>query len=120
MERITERHPVPGPVVYGYLRVPASHNKRRQALSRALAVYCEEHELLLSGVFTDRGEPAVMSPAFAGLLGVLALDGSYGVVTPARSHLGVRGIGVQRADLIAQTSRRLMVLRGRDTTAVAQ
>jgi hypothetical protein len=120
MERITERHPIPGPIVYGYLRLPVAQPTRRQALTRALEGYCEEHELLLGGVFTDRGEPQVMSAAFAGLLAVLAMDHSYGVVTPARTHLGSRGLGIERTDLIAQTGCRLMVLRDSDTTVDAR
>jgi hypothetical protein len=120
MESLTERYLVPGPAVYGYVRLPAAQQTRRRALTRALENYCEQHELLLGGVFTDGGEQTLMSPAFAGLLAVLAMNHSYGVVTPARSHLGSRGLGIERTDLIAKTGRRLMVLRDSDTRVDAR
>lgn len=110
MERITERHPVPSPMVYGYLRVTTTQSARRQAFTRALESYCRPHKFQLGGTFTDNGESSVMSPAFAGLLAVLVMDRSHAVVIPARSHLGVLGIGVERTDLIVQTGRRLIVL----------
>ncbi len=120
MEHITERHPVPGPVVYGYLRLSGVQPSRRRALTRALKGYCGDHELQLGGVFTDAGESQTMSPAFAGLLSVLVMDPTYGVVIPARTHLGSRGLGVERTDLIARTGRRLMVLRDSDTRVDAR
>ncbi|MFJ2259602.1 hypothetical protein ACIOKD_14910 [Streptomyces sp. NPDC087844] len=80
MEPLTEHRSVNGPVVYGFLRlvnVPA----REIALSASLAEYCRQHEVLLSGVFTDRtatGGPA--SASFTGLMDVLVLPDAYGVV----------------------------------------
>lgn len=111
MDRITERHPIPGPTVYGYIRLPAGQPARRRALTETLLVYCEQHELRLGGVFVDHSDSTVMSAAFTGLLDVLALDGAYGVVTPARAHLGPRAISSERSDLIDQSRRRLMVVR---------
>ncbi|GAA0979145.1 hypothetical protein GCM10009555_043300 [Acrocarpospora macrocephala] len=115
--RITERHPIPGPLVYGYLRLPAPNPARRQALTWAVRAYCDQHELVLGAVFTDSLTPAVLSAAFAGLLDALAVEGSYGVVTPSTAHLGGRRLGQERTGLIAVTGRRLMLVRG--TTAAA-
>ncbi|MFC7723200.1 hypothetical protein [Nonomuraea recticatena] len=69
-EPLTEQRPMPGPVVYGYLRLLRSAPARRHALRDALAEYCRQHELQLAGVFTDRGGGA----AFAGLLDVLSVS----------------------------------------------
>lgn len=113
MAPLTEWHPVPGPLVYGYLRLPACSRARRAALTRALLTYCGQHELLLGGVFTD--EPLgglVLSPGFAGLLDALRVDGSYGVVTPSATHLGSGVTGRARLRKIAETGRRLMLIRG--------
>ncbi|WP_395369758.1 ATP-binding protein [Streptomyces tubercidicus] len=53
----------------------------------SLAEYCRSHELVLSGLFTERSATNG-SGAFTGLLDVLALPDTYGVVAPAASHLG--------------------------------
>lgn len=92
MERITEHHPVSGPVVYGYLRLTPSQIRRRWPLSQMLELYCQQHELVLGGVFTDHASTTLMAPAFAGLIGVLALPGAYGVLLPTRTHLGSRAL----------------------------
>ncbi|MGR3939261.1 hypothetical protein [Streptomyces sp. BRA346] len=111
MEDITERRPVDGPHVYGYLR-RTSCKARATALADSLAEYCRQHELTLSGLFTEYGPVAeVRSPAFIGLLDVLALPHTYGVVLPARSHLGPNRIAVERERQIAGTSTRLIMVR---------
>jgi len=91
------------------------------ALTRALVTYCTQHELLLGGVFTD--EPfnrLVLAPGFAGLLDALAMEGSYGVVTPSAAHLGSGVTGRARIQKIAETGRRLMLVRGVLSPAVAR
>jgi hypothetical protein len=121
MAPLTEWRPVPGPVVYGYLRLAACTRARRVALTRALVTYCSQHELLLGGVFTD--EPfsrLVLAPGFAGLLDVLTLEGSYGVVTPSAAHLGSGVTGRTRVQKIIETGRRLMLVRGVVAQAVAR
>ncbi|WP_039641335.1 hypothetical protein [Streptomyces sp. 769] len=111
MEPITERRPVNGPRVYGYLRQTSS-KARHNALADSLAEYCRQHELTLCGLFTEWGPiTEVRSPAFVGLLDVLALPDAYGVVLPARVHLGPKRIAVEREQQIAQTSARLIVVR---------
>jgi hypothetical protein len=111
MGTITEERQVPGPVVYGYLLLTAACLTRRIALSRALAEYCEQHELTLAAVFTDTGDDTVQAPGFTGLLDALATEPSYGVVIPTPAHLGrSRGAGSRRA-IIAGTGRRLMLIR---------
>lgn len=115
MGDITEHRWVCGPRVYGYLRLPAPRSARRKALTQAVIGYCERHELLLGGVFTERATSGQLdSPAFAGLLDALAASGGYGVVLPSPAHLGSsRAVICERASLLAETGARLMVIRGR-------
>lgn len=118
MEPLTESRPVPGPLVYGYLRLPSSSRTRRAALTRALAAYCGQHELLLGGVFTDDAHSrAVLSPGFAALLEALVLKDCYGVVTPSAAHLGGGVTGRTRIHRITETGRRLMLVRSALTPA---
>lgn len=121
MAPLTEWRPVPGPLVYGYLRMAACSRARRMALTRALVTYCFQHELLLGGVFSDEpfGGP-VLTPGFAGLLDVLTLEGSYGVVTPSAAHLGSGVTGRARIQKITETGHRLMLVRGTLAQAVAR
>lgn len=112
MEPITERRKINGPYVYGYLRHTASSAARHSALADSLAEYCRQHELTLCGLFTEREATAdVNSPAFVGLLDALALPDAYGVVLPARSHLGPKCIAAERERQIDALSTRLIVVR---------
>jgi hypothetical protein len=112
MESLTECRPVPGPLVFGYLRLSASSRARRVALTCALATYCGPHELLLGGVFTDDSHSrAVLSPGFAGLLDALALKDCYAVVVPSAAHLGAGVTGRTRVHRITETGRRLILVR---------
>jgi hypothetical protein len=117
MGPITEQRPVPGPVVYGYLLLTAAYRARRTVLSRALAEYCEQHELTLAAVFTDVGDDTVQAPGFTGLLDVLATKPSYGVVIPTHAHLGHGRAAGSRLAVIASTGRRLMLIRGKTSTS---
>ncbi|MER6140848.1 hypothetical protein ABT174_12395 [Streptomyces sparsogenes] len=111
MEQITERRLVNGPYVYGYLRRTSSQ-ARHAALADSLVEYSRQHELTLCGLFTEWGTVTeVRSAAFVGLLDVLALPDTYGVVLPARSHLGPKSIVAERERQIAQTNARLIVVR---------
>ncbi|MGW2508265.1 hypothetical protein ACWC0A_02335 [Streptomyces scopuliridis] len=113
MESLTEHRGVNGPVVYGFLRLVNVSTARETALSASLAEYCRQHELLLSGVFTDRTAPGGHgSAAFTGLLDVLALPDTYGVVLPAASHLGPKVIAAQRERELATAGVRLLLVRG--------
>src|SRR6266567_4201858 len=87
MEPITEQRQMPGLIVYGYLRMTARSATRRTALTRALAGYCEQHELVLAAVFTDSGAGR-RTPGFTGLLDAISASTSYGIVIPTRAHLG--------------------------------
>jgi hypothetical protein len=111
MGLITEQRQVPGPVVYGYLLLTAACRTRRAALGRALAEFCEQHELTLAAVFTDTGDDTVQAPGFTGLLDVLTTEPSYGVVIPTRAHLGHGRAAGSRLAIIAGTGRRLMLIR---------
>ncbi|MEV4091092.1 hypothetical protein [Streptosporangium saharense] len=109
---LTEQHHIPDSVVYGYLRLVKASEARQDALSQALAEYCRQHELLLAGVFTEREPTRVhRSPAFTGLLNVLAVPGVYGVVLPTLSHLGPRANARQRQRKITGLGTRLLLIR---------
>jgi hypothetical protein len=116
MGLITEQRQVPGPVVYGYLLLTAACRTRRAALSRALAEFCEQHELTLAAVFTD----TVQAPGFTGLLDVLTTEPSYGVVIPTRAHLGHGRAAGSRLAIIAGTGRRLMLIREKTAATEAR
>ncbi|WP_158786557.1 hypothetical protein [Streptomyces sp. NRRL F-5065] len=111
MEPITELRPVNGPVVYGYLRLPRACAARREALVTALTGYCLQHELTLSGLFTERGNSENGTPAFVSLLDVLELPDVYGVVLPAASHLGPRNTATERRRRIEEAGARLLLVR---------
>lgn len=113
MEPLTEHRGVNGPVVYGFLRLVNVSSPREIALSESLAEYCRQHELMLSGVFTDRtatGGPA--TAAFTGLRDVLALPDAYGVVLPAVSHMGPKAIAAERERQLEASGARLLLVRG--------
>ncbi|MFE0101304.1 hypothetical protein [Streptomyces sp. NPDC059009] len=112
-EPLTEHRSVHGPNVYGYLRHGRGGPARRQALAESLALYCIQHELTLCGVFTEADILArdIRAPAFMGALDVLALPDTYGLVIPARSHLGPKHVAVERERQIADLDVRLMMIR---------
>ncbi|MFD9269555.1 hypothetical protein ACFWB1_29575 [Streptomyces goshikiensis] len=112
MEPPTEHRGVSGPVVYGYLRLVRVSPARQMALNEALAEYCRQHELTLSGVFTERGTGSGPSAAFTGLIDVLELPDTYGVVLPAASHLGPKDIAAPRQARITAAGARLLLVRG--------
>ncbi|KUN29223.1 hypothetical protein AQJ23_00030 [Streptomyces antibioticus] len=111
-EPLTERRPVTGPLVFGYLRHITGVTSRLAALTGCLTEYCHLHELTLCGVFTDR-EPAVLlhSPAFIGLLDALELSDTYGAVIPVLGHLGPKPINAERRRRITATGARLITVR---------
>lgn len=114
MEPLTEHHPVNGPVVYGFLRLVRVSADRQAALRTSLIEYCRFHELQLVGLFTDRdATTGPTSVAFTGLLDVLALADTYGVIAPSLSHLGPKPIAAERALHIADTGSRLVLARVR-------
>ncbi|MFD3612597.1 hypothetical protein ACFWXA_31930 [Streptomyces atroolivaceus] len=115
MEPLTEHRGVRGPVVYGFLRLVRVSRARQDALHDALAEYCRRHELDLHGVFTERSAGAERSAAFTGLLDVLDLHGTYGVVLPAFSHLGPKAIAAPRQARITASGARLLLVRGPHT-----
>jgi hypothetical protein len=113
MEPLTEHRPVHGPVVYGYLHLPKASAARQIALTESLAEYCRRHELLLCEVFTERSRiTASRSPSFTGLLDVLGMPDTYGVVLPAISHLGTNAVADELQKQITATGTRLLLVRG--------
>lgn len=112
MELLTEHRPVQGPIVYGYLHLPTASTARRIALTESLTEYCRQHELLLSGVFTERSRITTgRPPAFTGLLDVLAMLGTYGAVLPSTAHLGPTAVAGEREQRITATGARLLLVR---------
>ncbi|MFH9860716.1 hypothetical protein [Streptomyces sp. NPDC017202] len=109
---ITERRSVACPQVFGYLRHVTGGPARHAALVGCLTEYCRQHELALSGVFTDReATVGVRSPAFVGLLDALELPDTYGAVVPVLSHLGPKRVVSERQRQITATDTRLIVVR---------
>lgn len=119
MEPITEQRQVPGLLVYGYLRLASSSPARRAALSRTLAGYCEQHELILAAVFADIGTDRLPVPGFAGLLDAIATGANYGIVIPTLAHLGARPTARDRLAAITRTGRRLMIVHITPARAMA-
>jgi hypothetical protein len=119
MEPITEQRPMPGLIVYGYLRMTARSAARGAALTRALAGYCEQHELVLAAVFTDSGAGR-RAPGFTGLLDAISASASYGIVVPTRAHLGSGQAAAQRLTAITETGRRLMIVHDAPACATAR
>ncbi|WP_194243981.1 hypothetical protein [Nonomuraea phyllanthi] len=119
MWTLTEQHDVDGPIVYGYLRLHRSTPERQAALTVALAQYCEQHELQLCGIFSDRGTEPADAPAFAGLLDVLLLSNVYGVVLPTAHHLGGKHVAARRREQLNAIGARLLFVRGSLRTAAS-
>ncbi|MBS2531605.1 hypothetical protein KGQ20_02340 [Catenulispora sp. NF23] len=112
MARITERQPVGSPVVFGYLRGPATGDRRDLALSAAIKAYCDQHELFLGGVFTERvGVGDLNDSVFANLIAELRVMQPYGVVLPSRSHLGPPNVAVSREEQISTCGALLIAVR---------
>ncbi|MCD9146072.1 hypothetical protein LUZ16_29250, partial [Streptomyces albireticuli] len=82
MEPLTEHRSVGGPAVYGFLRLVNVPTVREKALEQSLAEYCRQHELTLSGLFTER-VTETNSAAFTGLVDALGVPGTYGIVLPS-------------------------------------
>jgi hypothetical protein len=118
MEPVTEQRQVPGLVVYGYLRVPARSQNRRAALGSVLRSYCDRHELVLGGIFTDSGDDDSWLPGFAGLLDAMLATGGYGVILPSPGHLGTGQLVVERSAAITRAGLRLILIRGALANAV--
>ncbi|PRY40513.1 recombinase family protein [Umezawaea tangerina] len=79
------------PVVYGYLRLEEPDNDQIAMLCKELSSYCAEAGFLLASVFVDREVPGkqVKRPGFAGVIDVLDLASSHGVVVPHLDHLSI-------------------------------
>jgi hypothetical protein len=112
MGLVTEQRPVPGLVVYGYLRIAAPNQTRRAALTRAMRGYCERHELALAGIYTDSSNDAAWAPGFTGLLDIIGATRGYGVLIPSPAHLGTGHLADLRRAEITRTGRRLIMIRG--------
>lgn len=120
MEPLTEHRGVSGPVVYGFLRLVRVSPARQAALHDALAEYCRRHELALHGVFVERTADTERPAAFTGLLDVLELRETYGVVLPSRSHLGPKTTAASRQARITASGARLLLVRGACTPGTGQ
>ena len=118
MEPVTEQLDVGCPVVYGYLRISVPNSARRAALTTVLRGYCDRHELVLAGVFTDTCDDS--APGFAGLIDAIRTTGGYGVVVPSPAHLGSGRYAAQRSAEITGSGRRLMLIRGALVDVIAR
>jgi DNA invertase Pin-like site-specific DNA recombinase len=94
-------------VVYGYLRPETPDELEIAAWRKDMAHFCREAGYRLAGVFIDRGVPhdCVKRPGLGGLLDVLALPETYGLVVPGIEHLSrdqatlmVLGLLISRTD----------------------
>ncbi|WP_147454997.1 recombinase family protein [Saccharothrix australiensis] len=79
-------------VVYGYLSASAPDEDVLSDQREQLKQFCADNGYRLGGMFTDRGVRADQAkrPGLGGLLDVLALADSYGVVVPDLSHFPSR------------------------------
>lgn len=111
MVTLTERRPVPGPDVYGFLRLTRATRGRRHILSAGLDEYCRAHELTMAALFVEQAASDFYSPAFVGLLDTLAFPEAYGVVIPSLSHLGPSRTAARRARIIRGLGARLLPVR---------
>ncbi len=98
-------------VIYGYIRLARRNLARRIGLLVELCVHCEQHGLALATVFTEYGDARTERPAaFVGLLDVLALAGTHGVIISAGSHLGRGEVAAARRRSIARTGAQLLIV----------
>ncbi|MFI1100264.1 hypothetical protein [Streptomyces melanogenes] len=111
MVTLTERHPVPGLDVYGFLRLTRTTRARRHMLSSVLDEYCRAHELKMAALFIEHAPGDFYSPAFVGLLDTLTLSDAYGVVIPSLGHLGPPRTAADRVRIILGAGARLMQVR---------
>ena len=112
-EPLTEQRHVPGPLVFGFLRLVSVSRARQLALTRAITEYCRRHELTLAGVYMERGSST--PSAFVGMLDALTATQSYGVVLPTPSHLGPKAIAAERRSQLTEAGAHLLLIRGEQT-----
>ncbi|MFE0150158.1 hypothetical protein ACFWY5_23615 [Nonomuraea sp. NPDC059007] len=111
VESLTEQRLVPSPSVYGNIQAAGISPARCAALTSAITAFCEMRELQLAGMFTDR-DGAEQSAAFVGLLDMLALPATYGLVVPTLNHLGPRpALVAARAREVQAIGVRLLTIR---------
>jgi hypothetical protein len=75
--------------VYGYLRAQAADEFALSVWRQEITAFCQHQGYRLETIFLDRRVPSdqVMRPGFGGLLGVLALKDTHGVVLLSSEHL---------------------------------
>lgn len=105
--------PSDAPRVYGYLRAEDPDEIELSALRKEIGLFCQEHGYRLETVIIDRyaTDDMVVRAGFTGLLDVLQLDSSHGVVVPDLGHLSGNNHAlalIQR--LIRRTASRLIVI----------
>jgi hypothetical protein len=97
----------PTRVVYGYLRTETPDELEIAAWRKEIAHFCREAGYQLGGVFIDRGVPhdCVKRAGLGGLIDVLALPETYGLVVSGIEHLSrneatlmVLGLLISRTD----------------------
>jgi hypothetical protein len=102
------------PTVYGYLRDEEPDEIQIGLWRKQIGLFCEEQGYRLALVFVDRGvrHEQVARTGFTGLLDVLELDSSHGVVVPDLGHISDDNHALaQMQRLIRRTASKLIVIR---------
>lgn len=102
------------PTVYGYLRAEEPNEIQIGLWRKEIAQFCEAQGYRLALVFVDRGVPheQVARTGFTGLLDVLELDDSHGVVVPHLEHLSEDNHALAMLlRLIRRTASKLLVIQ---------
>ena len=102
-----------GPLVYGYLLAGTPDEIQIGLWRKEIGYFCRGHGYRLALVFVDRGVPHdhVTRPGFTGLLDVLALEGSHGVVVPNIEHLSTdNDVAAVLRRLVRHTASQLIVI----------
>lgn len=110
------------PVVYGYLRDEGADEIQIALWRKEIGLFCEEQDYRLTLVFVDRGIPheQVARTGFTGLLDVLELDATYGVVVPHLDHISEDNHAlVMLLQLIRRTASKLIVIHEEEDTTKA-
>lgn len=101
------------PLVYGYLCAEEPDEIRIGLWRKEIGLFCLERGYRLALIFVDRGIPhgQVARTGFTGLLDVLDLDVSHGVVVPSLDHLsGDDHVFALLERLIRRTASKLIVI----------
>lgn len=109
--------------IYGYLRTDEPNEEQVSSWRAELGAFCRDNGLRLLMVFCDRGSDGseIARPGFAGLLDVLALPESVGVVVPDLDHLSPRAeVRDALIRMAKRTGAELIVISGQDAATAVE